>query len=152
MNVYIVRMRGITRRPLKLVKVGLANDVAHRLGQISTATPFSADAVHTFRFASRRLAQRVERETHMILAARRLNGEWFRVTPVEAVQAVEQAVTRLDCTIHVRDGVRPTKAPNAPLLSQAERTAFLCRELDRSGQKLELQHEAQHVLVSDCHN
>lgn len=127
MNVYIIRLRGITGRPLKLVKVGLANDVEHRLSHICTATPFSAGAAHTFRFASRTLAQRVERETHRILAARRLKGEWFRVTPAEAVLAVEEAVRRLDCTIHVHDGVRLTRAPNAPLLSPTERISFLGR-------------------------
>ncbi|CAO4175021.1 GIY-YIG nuclease family protein [Methylorubrum extorquens] len=145
MNVYIIRLRGITGRPLKLVKVGLANDVAHRLAQICTATPFSADAAHTFRFASRTLAQRVERETHAILADHRLNGEWFRVTPAEAVRAVERAVTSLDCTIHVRDGVRLTRAPNAPLLSPAERDAFLSRMRDQNERESETQHKAQHI-------
>lgn len=145
MNVYIIRLRGITGRPLKLVKVGLANDVAHRLAQICTATPFSADAAHTFRFASRTLARRVERETHTILANRRLNGEWFRVTPAEAVRAVEQAVTNLDCTIHVRDGVRLTRAANAPLLSPAERATFLGRAHAQNELKSEAQHKAEHI-------
>lgn len=148
MNVYIIRLHGISGRPLKLVKIGLANDVEHRLAQICTATPFSADAAHTFRFASRTLAQRVERETHAILAKRRLNGEWFRVTPAEAVRAVEQAVRRLDCTIHARDGVRLTREANAPLLSPAERAAFLGRTVKLSERKSAEQHEAQHIALS----
>ena len=148
MNVYIIRLSGISGRPLKLIKVGLANDVEHRLAQICTTTPFTADAAHTFRFANRTLAQRVERETHAILAKQRLNGEWFRVTPAEAVRAVEQAVQRLDYTIHARDGVRLTREPNAPLLSPAERAAFLGKAVKLSGRKSAEQHKAQHVTLT----
>jgi hypothetical protein len=134
-NVYIIRLRCLGGRPLKLVKIGLANDVAKRVGPISTATPFSADVAHSFRFANRAIAYRVERATHTILANYRLNGEWFRVSPTQAANATEQAVRQLDA---------PSMVSTASG-SRARRTRRCC--LRRSGQHslARLQSEAYKI-------
>jgi T5orf172 domain len=72
-------------------KIGVAVDVKKRLQGIQTGshlpvTLASAEAVEAD------VAIHVENYAHWILREQRLSGEWFRVTPEQAKQAVHEAV------------------------------------------------------------
>lgn len=85
--VYVIAIEG-----QKLAKVGISNNPRSRLEQLSTGSPFQMQLVHCFRFGGRDWARRVEANTHDELAKDRRNGEWFAVSPREAILA---AITRI---------------------------------------------------------
>jgi hypothetical protein len=75
--------------PNQPVKIGLAVDVAKRLSQLQTGFPHRLKIYEAHEVSSDR-ARSIERSCHMELRDRRLNGEWFDVTPTEAAQVLRR--------------------------------------------------------------
>lgn len=75
------------------MKIGIATRVRGRLQSIrtSSAVPVSL----AYRAAVGGDAVALERRAHEILSSARLSGEWFSVSPHEAVQAVLQAAREM---------------------------------------------------------
>lgn len=93
-------------------KIGYTMDLAHRLSQVQTSCwakvgiPFFGcfwrTTEKTKHFGDGEMfvtapltAKRVERGAHKILSGRNLQGEWFGVTPDEAVDAINKAAAQI---------------------------------------------------------
>ena len=73
-----------------LQKIGLATDPQARLAALKTASPFPL-ALHAAVAVPFGEAHAVEARAHTALASSRGAGEWFNVTPAEAIAAVKVA-------------------------------------------------------------
>jgi DNA-binding XRE family transcriptional regulator len=81
-------------------KIGHAKRLNHRLRAIQSANGFKLEVAGSFELPILE-AQDVERYAHYLLRDRRLRGEWFDVSPTDAVAVVDRAI------IEVRAGKRP---------------------------------------------
>ena len=68
------------------VKVGMSANPDVRLSALRTACPNKIDFVCAFGFPDKSSAKLVENTFHQVLAHKQLNGEWFALGPVEAVE------------------------------------------------------------------
>ena len=91
------------------VKIGISENPAARRATLQTGSSSRLRIVHTA-FAGDR-AEDVELEAHTFLAARRLEGEWFAVSPETAIAAVYAAAGRLGVTF---DETAVIPAPTLP--------------------------------------
>jgi hypothetical protein len=74
-------------------KIGMASDTLSRLRALQTSSPAQlVIAGHVS--CGRTEASRIEREAHRLLVQHRLAGEWFAVSPADAVAAIERAAGR----------------------------------------------------------
>lgn len=85
MNIYIISAGDAC-------KVGVAKDVENRIVALRTGSPHPLTVQHTMRCKNSRVAYKIENICHRILADKRLEGEWFACTPIEAVIALNEAV------------------------------------------------------------
>lgn len=85
MNVYVIASDG------GMCKIGVAGDPKSRLNSLSTGHPYGLEVAETFVVEDGR-ARDIERKAHDILADKRLKGEWFSVSPLEAIAAVRTAI------------------------------------------------------------
>jgi hypothetical protein len=98
------RLRQVARRAIYVIandalgvcKVGIAFDPTQRLGELQTGSPHVLRLAHVIIHSD---ASGVEARAHHILASHRMHGEWFKVTPSQAIAAVDRAAAR------VSDGV-----------------------------------------------
>lgn len=72
-------------------KIGLAKNVQSRRDRLQTGSAVPLD-IAIQNAVSPDLANHVEAYVHWLLRERRMAGEWFRVTPVEAREAIAMAV------------------------------------------------------------
>jgi len=87
-GVYVIGCAGFP------VKVGIAKDIASRLATLKTGFPHKLQS-YCFVPVPDGMARKIEKTCHLRLAESRMNGEWFDVTPEEAVALVNATVTRL---------------------------------------------------------
>lgn len=101
--VYIIaKIRG--NKPLAPVKIGISSNPQKRIAGLQTASPFPLVLLATFFCSSRKMAEIMEAGFHDIHADRRLSGEWFSISPMEAVElACEDFRTALDVLIDDED-------------------------------------------------
>lgn len=85
------------------VKVGISRNPQARLATINTASPFRVGIYRSFRVQNRRMAELFERIFHKLNASVRLHGEWFQLTPQEAVECLGYGLT----VAYVEDSGRP---------------------------------------------
>lgn len=71
---------------LGLSKIGISDNPAKRLRQLSTGSPFRMRIALTLSIPGRDLARSIERAFHKETGPLRLNGEWFEI---EAQRACE---------------------------------------------------------------
>ena len=76
------------------VKVGRSNNPELRRRMLQASTPTALTIVHTT--DERDDSSYVETAAHHILAAKRLAGEWFDVSPDEAIAAVHAAIVSVE--------------------------------------------------------
>jgi hypothetical protein len=61
-----------------IYKIGKSNDPKTRLASLQTANPYKLKLLHTFKADN---ASAAEEELHHLLQTKRMEGEWFRITP-----------------------------------------------------------------------
>ncbi len=74
------------------VKVGITSSLGSRLAGIQTGNPQPLAIAHVFAFADRDQAAKVERQFHEDHFESRLSGEWFSMTPFDALEGLCGAV------------------------------------------------------------
>jgi uncharacterized protein YceH (UPF0502 family) len=94
--VYIVSSAGY-------YKIGIAENVASRIGGIQTGTPHKVELRATRVFATRAAARACEQHAHKLLADFRLSGEWFACDLETAIAAIENDVS--DLTRRLDEGI-----------------------------------------------
>jgi hypothetical protein len=78
------------------VKIGVAQTPSCRVFEIQTGNPYNVE-VEALAMFNRRT--KLETTAHKILSDKRMSGEWFDVTPIEAVSAIQEAAKRVKCLI-----------------------------------------------------
>lgn len=63
------------------VKIGISSDVRGRITCLQTAMPFELKLLGWVAYPSTSMARDAERKLHKKLRLKRLQGEWFRLTP-----------------------------------------------------------------------
>lgn len=81
------------------VKIGVAKDPLRRLADINVGTPVLATLFGSREFDGRLVAYNVESQLHRTFRHARANGEWFAVSPEDAMSALKACRVR-----KVRDG------------------------------------------------
>lgn len=70
------------------VKIGITGNLETRINTINTSSPLQVSHFASVDCFSREVAREVEAAVHNALCHSRLNGEWFSVTPYDALAAV----------------------------------------------------------------
>jgi hypothetical protein len=78
--VYVITIEG-----QDLCKIGISNNPNGRIAQLLTGSPFQMELVFAFRVESRDDARTLERAFHSYLEEHRSRGEWFHLSPEDAV-------------------------------------------------------------------
>ena len=77
------------------VKIGISASPLGRLAELSTASPFPLSLEFQIEATwYENHAADVERRVHSNLAARRMNGEWFKVSVAEAITEIEKELVK----------------------------------------------------------
>jgi predicted GIY-YIG superfamily endonuclease len=108
-----------------LVKIGMAADPLRRAKAIQATSGLAINVAHTREIKN---ALAVEHAAHVLLKAKRRNGEWFDVTVEEAIQAIELAIDLV------------AQADANPKLTKCVAVIFRCTPAKRA-QLLELADE-----------
>lgn len=87
------------------VKVGRARDPKQRLRELQTSHYQRLSIVHVRGFSEVEAAA-LERRAHQVLAEYRMTGEWFKVKPQTALEAIEAAIETIS-----REGIQPRNIP-----------------------------------------
>jgi len=74
-----------------LCKIGISGDPDARIATLRTSSPYALDLAYV---TPAQDAFTVEQEAHQMLSRFRANGEWFGVTPMVAIRAVQEAAQR----------------------------------------------------------
>lgn len=82
-SVYVVECAG-------RVKIGVAVDPVKRLKGINTGAPDLATLFGHRQFESRHVAFEIESRLHRLLRGRRAKGEWFDISPHEALALLKK--------------------------------------------------------------
>src|SRR5262245_3356130 len=77
----------------RAVKVGIAKDPRRRLSELPTGCPDKLEVADTIKVNSRDLAYKIETEVHRRLAGFALEGEWFAVSPAQAVAMITTVIS-----------------------------------------------------------
>lgn len=89
---------------LGLVKLGISNNPSARLRTIRSSSGVPVQLVHSS--SARPDARAVEAAAHKLLSEKRRAGEWFDVSPDEAIEAIAQAVKIVEADlVSTADGV-----------------------------------------------
>jgi hypothetical protein len=91
--VYIICGKGATEGP---VKVGVTTSLKKRLACLNTASPHPLEMFAAFDAKSMDVAIKHERDMHLCLDSKRLQGEWFDVTPAFAGEVLSALTNPLD--------------------------------------------------------
>lgn len=75
-----------------LTKIGITKDPQSRVRALVSASGKSVWLAKTFTFPSMQAARIVERQAHEHFSGRRSAGEWFKITPDEAVRHLKTIV------------------------------------------------------------
>jgi Meiotically up-regulated gene 113 len=79
-------------RHLGPVKCGISANLKARRQQLMTASGRNLQIAFSYPFASMAEAKKVERKVHIVLAAHRQRGEWFKLSPKRAIEAAQQII------------------------------------------------------------
>lgn len=79
---------GRDSEPLRPVKIGITDNVRTRLASVQTGSHVRLEALAVFNTPNRDIARRMEGSLHQLYAEHRLEGEWFSIDPVEALERV----------------------------------------------------------------
>lgn len=71
--------------PVAPCKIGISNNVVGRIASIQTGNPRKLSLVAAISIADRTIIKTLESALHEHYADRRLEGEWFDTSPVDAV-------------------------------------------------------------------
>jgi predicted GIY-YIG superfamily endonuclease len=74
-------------------KIGFSADVDRRLKTLQTGNPDKLN-IHYFIECEDSKVRKLEKKLHKELSYKRLNGEWFNMTPKEAIEFLEFARIR----------------------------------------------------------
>jgi len=86
-------------------KVGISDDPDKRLQSLQSGSPHKLYIAHRVTVPGRLVAAALEAKTHGMMAAARLNGEWFSVTPDAAflmVRVAERFTRKKPCQTKLR--------------------------------------------------
>jgi hypothetical protein len=70
------------------VKIGITSSLGSRLTGLQTGNPNQIAVAHVFAFPTRDQALKIEKTFHEDYAEHRLSGEWFNVTPFDALEGL----------------------------------------------------------------
>ncbi|HEY5970445.1 MAG TPA: GIY-YIG nuclease family protein [Pseudoxanthomonas sp.] len=101
MHIYVVHCKH-----LSCSKVGIATNTKKRLVQIQNGCPYSLDLVACFSVDDQRAALAIEEHAAWSLRPFHMLGEWYAVTPEQAIQAVEQAISMSAHLLTRKEGMR----------------------------------------------
>jgi|SRR3990172_2221340 len=76
------------------VKIGVSRQPTARLKTVMQYQPFDAKVVHSI-CDEEICAFAIERAAHALLSAYRQRGEWFNVSPEQAIEAIAQAIEQI---------------------------------------------------------
>ncbi len=123
------------------VKVGVARATWRRLKELQTGHYKKLSIAHQIGFFALEEAYAIEHLAHKLLAAARLEGEWFRVSPEEAKAAIERAISKRRHEQFLRDEAERNAARAAeeslphvylgPEITQAPAWAFDANDVIR---------------------
>lgn len=68
------------------VKIGISRDAHKRRSQIQTGCPYEVALIHVLEMPSFECAKEVERNLHLDFVSRRTKGEWFQISPAQALK------------------------------------------------------------------
>jgi hypothetical protein len=91
------------------IKIGIAGNPAKRLAIIRTACPNPLRMQMFFGPMHRDYARYIEKEVHSLYQKYRLHGEWFDVTPKNAIDLISDVITVI-CTRDMVDELECSKA------------------------------------------
>ena len=77
---------------MRMVKVGWAVDPVQRMASFQTGSPVRLCLYYTMTVGTKAEARGLETLAHLVLDAKRAHGEWFKVSPQEAIAAVVQCI------------------------------------------------------------
>jgi hypothetical protein len=72
--------------PCEPIKVGITGNLNARLAQLRTASAYKLILLHYFPMPNREIAEHIETAFHETQKEKRLNGEWFDINFVQALQ------------------------------------------------------------------
>lgn len=91
------------------IKIGISANPQYRIATLQCANAKEIRIVKTFRFPSRAVASDVESCFHGTHADRQLCGEWFDVTPDEAIKIISiQTVFLIGAMTNLNDAEKQT--------------------------------------------
>lgn len=81
--------------PQKPVKIGISDVPVGRLASIQTSCPFPIGLIHRQKMPDREIAKAVEQAVHTVRQGNRSHGEWFEMSPAEAIFSVHLALATM---------------------------------------------------------
>lgn len=88
------------------VKIGIARNLPERLRGLQGANPYRLGIFKGYACQSFEIAFSLERKAHKRLHGRRLRGEWFQATALEAATAIEYVLREHDAQVILWRGSR----------------------------------------------
>lgn len=83
---YVMCFMGRPNEPLGPVKIGISGNVQSRLASVQTGCHRRLEVLAAFSIPDRDSARRVEAEIHRLGSHWRLEGEWFDLDPIIALE------------------------------------------------------------------
>lgn len=99
----------VMKSDLGLTKIGIANDPLRRADAIRSASGSQVKLIHAS--IPTPDARLIESIAHRLLADKRRSGEWFDVSPSDAIEAIEKAVLALE---REREELKRLSGPTTP--------------------------------------
>lgn len=87
-HVYLFCFYGRENEPLGPVKIGITSNVASRLAGVQTGQHRKLHALAVFGTPNREIARRLESSFHEQLGSKRMEGEWFEMDPIRALETL----------------------------------------------------------------
>jgi hypothetical protein len=88
------------------IKIGVARDIANRMGGMRVNCPYPLTLVGSRQLPSAQDALRIESAVHRELAGQRHFGEWFRDQPIDPVAIL--------AALYAREGLEPVSTAIDP--------------------------------------
>lgn len=85
---YLISGFGRENEPIGPVKIGISSNVATRLASVQTGCHRALQVLAVFGTPNRDIAREREAAFHQEFAVKRLEGEWFDVDPINALETV----------------------------------------------------------------
>jgi len=131
------------------IKIGVSRHPPSRLYGITQGQPYSAKVVHSVSDPEIP-ATAIERAAHGLLSRQRRRGEWFDVTPEQAIEAIASAIDLIKNPKIEETSSPVAKAPRVPVERiPADIPRPLLRAIDdyRFSQRLPSRAEAIRQLI-----